>query len=196
MSVFVSYNNFVSKKILSSEEENNFLNLLEKRFDVNMNRHVGIVWDDVRPRIVNYSSKLWSLWEMERTGGEPDIVGYDKELDKYIFFDCSLESPSGRRSLCYDREGWVSRKAFRPKSTAMEMAESMGIEILDETEYRVLQALGEFDLKTSSWLKTPDEVRRLGGAFFGDRRYNHVFVFHNGADAYYAVRGFRGKLRV
>jgi hypothetical protein len=161
-----------------------------------MNRHRGLPWAGVQAKLESAPGKLRSLGEMERTGGEPDVVGYDRKKDEYIFFDCSEESPKGRRSLCYDSEALDSRKEFKPKDNAIGMAAAMGIELLTEEEYRGLQELGEFDTKTSSWLQTPAAIRKLGGALFGDRRYDHVFVYHNGAPSYYAVRGFRGSLRV
>jgi hypothetical protein len=161
-----------------------------------MNRHNGLEWTKVQARLNADTKKLWSLNEMERTGGEPDVVGLDKKTGEYIFYDCSAESPTGRRSVCYDHEALKSRKEFKPKDSAINMASSMGIEILSEEQYRELQNLGNFDLKTSSWLKTPPEIRKLGGAIFADRRYDYVFVYHNGAESYYGVRGFRAKLRV
>lgn len=161
-----------------------------------MNRHKGLEWRKVETRLKAHPEKLWSLHEMERTGGEPDVVVYDRKTGEYIFVDCSAESPAERRSLCYDRQARESRKEHKPKGSAVEMAEAMGIELLTEEEYRRLQELGEFDTKTSSWVKTPAEIRKLGGALFCDRRYNHVFTYHNGAESYYAARGFRGKLRV
>jgi hypothetical protein len=161
-----------------------------------MNRHKGVKWADVQARLEAHPKKLQSLQEMERTGGEPDVVAYDKKSGEYVFFDCSPESPAGRRSVCYDRAALDARKEHKPKNSAMDMAEAMGIELLDEEQYRELQKLGEFDLKTSSWLKTPDEIRELDGAIFGDRRYGRVFVYHNGVQSYYAARGFRGALRV
>lgn len=161
-----------------------------------MNRHKGLEWAEVQTKLEADTEKLWSLNEMESTGGEPDVVDYDKKTDEYVFYDCSAESPKGRRSVCYDREALESRKKFKPKDTAIDMADAMGIEMLSEEQYRKLQKLGNFDRKTSSWLKTPDEIRKLGGAIFGDRRYDRVFIYHNGADSYYGVRGFRGFLRV
>lgn len=165
-----------------------------------MDRHPGLEWDKVQAKLELTppagGDKLWSLSEMERTGGEPDVVGYDKKTGEYIFYDCSTDSPAGRRSLCYDREALESRKEYKPKDTAIDMAESMGVEVLTEDEYRALQQVGEFDLKTSSWLKTPPEIRKLGGAIFADRRYDRVFVFHNGAESYYGSRAFRASLRV
>lgn len=178
---------------MSVSEREKLLGVLKNRFEKNMGRHKGLEWAKVRARLEANIGKLWSLSEMERTGGEPDVVGVGNE---YIFSDCSAESPKGRRSLCYDRQALVERKEFKPKNTAIDMAKAMGIEILTEEQYKELQKLGEFDTKTSSWLKTPPEIRKLGGAIFADRRYNHVFVFHNGADSYYGSRGFRGLLRV
>jgi hypothetical protein len=181
---------------LSPEQREALLRRLKDRFEKNMNRHKGLEWAKVQAKTEVNTEKLWSLSEMERTGGEPDVVGYDKKTGECIFYDCSAESPKGRRSVCYDREALESRKEFKPKDAAMEMAAAMGIEILTEEQYRELQTLGDFDTKTSSWLKTPSEIRKLGGAIFADRRYNHVFVYHNGAPSYYGVRGFRGSLRV
>jgi hypothetical protein len=174
------------------------IKILKARFEKNMNRHKDLEWIKVQAKLDPEFSggKLWSLSEMERTGGEPDVVGFDKNTDEYIFYDCSADSPKGRRSLCYDRKGLESRKEHKPDNTAIDMAAAMGSELLTEDEYRDLQKLGEFDTKTSSWVKTPVEIRKLGGALFCDRRYNHVFVYHNGAESYYAVRGFRGSLRV
>jgi hypothetical protein len=169
---------------------------MKARFEKNMNRHKGLEWAKVQAKLDADPEKLWSLHEMERTGGEPDVVGYDKGAGNYIFYDCSAESPKGRRSVCYDREALESRKEHKPKSSAVDMAATMGIELLTEEQYRELQTLGEFDLKTSSWVKTPPAIRKLGGALFADRRYDHVFVYHNGAPSYYAARGFRGSLRV
>lgn len=169
---------------------------LEERFHENMRRHPGIDWQDVRARLEASPDKLKSLYEMERTGGEPDVIGYDPEGDVYIFCDCAAQSPTGRRSLCYDRIAREKRKKHPPASSVMEMAEEMGIELLDEEQYLHLQTLGEFDTKTSSWIKTPDAIRKLGGALFGDRRYGRVFTYHNGADSYYSGRGFRGMLKV
>lgn len=185
-----------SKKVLSPEQREELLEVLKTRFEKNMNRHKGLEWAKVQARLEAKSEKLWSLGEMETTGGEPDVVGQDKKTGEYIFYDCSLESPKDRRSLCYDREALDSRKENKPKNSAMDMAASMGIELLSEEEYRALQNLGKFDAKSSSWVKTPSEIRKLGGALFCDYRYGHVFVYHNGADSYYAARGFRGSLRV
>jgi hypothetical protein len=181
---------------MSPEQREELLQALKARFEKNMNRHKGLGWAKVQARLEARAKKLRSLREMERTGGEPDVVGQDKKTGEYIFCDCSPESPAGRRSLCYDREALESRKEFKPKDSAVDMAAAMGIDLLTEEQYRDLQELGEFDTKTSSWLKTPAEIRKLGGAIFADRRYNHVFVYHNGADAYYGVRGFRGSLKV
>jgi hypothetical protein len=184
------------KKELSPLQREDLLAMLKERFEKNMNRHKGLEWAKVQTKLEASSEKLWSLSEMERTGGEPDVVGFDKKTGEYIFYDCSAESPKGRRSLCYDREALDARKEHKPENDAITMAASLGIELLTEDEYRELQKLGEFDLKTSSWVKTPSEIRKLGGALFCDRRYNTVFLYHNGADSYYAARGFRGSLRV
>jgi hypothetical protein len=170
--------------------------VIKARFEKNPQRHKGLQWAAVQARLEAAPEKLWSLSEMERTGGEPDVVDYDSKTGNFIFFDCSAESPAGRRSLCYDREAWVARKANKPKNNAMDVAAAMGIELLTEEQYRALQQLGDFDTKTSSWLKTPDAIRKLGGAIFGDFRFNRVFVYHNGAQSYYAGRGFRGVLRI
>lgn len=180
----------------SPAQREELLRTLKTRFEQNPNRHQGLDWAKVRVRLEAKPEKLWSLSEMERTGGEPDIVGHDLSTDEYIFYDCAAESPKGRRNVCYDRAALESRKEFPPKNTALDMAAEIGIELLSEEQYRELQELGEFDVKTSSWLKTPAEIRNLGGAIFGDRRYNHVFVYHNGAESYYGARGFRGWLRV
>ena len=185
-----------NNKELSPEQHEELLSALKARFENNMNRHKGLEWAKVRAKLESDTEKLWSLIEMERTGGEPDVVGHDKTTGEYIFFDCSAESPKGRRSLCYDREALESRKKHKPKNTAMDMAAAMGIELLTEEQYRELQKLGNFDTKTSSGVKTPADIRKLGGAIFTDFRYNHVFVYHNGAESYYAARGFRGSLRV
>lgn len=185
-----------TKKELSSSERSEILKILRSRFEKNTNRHHGLDWSEIETKLNLNPVKLWSLSEMERTGGEPDVIGLDQKTDEFIFCDCSAESPGGRRSLCYDDQALDARKEFKPGSSAVEMADSIGIDILTEEQYRVLQFLGEFDLKTSSWLKTPPEIRKLGGAVFGDRRYDHVFVYHNGASSYYAARGFRGSLRV
>jgi hypothetical protein len=185
-----------NKKELSPEQREELLTTLQTRFEKNMNRHKDLEWAKVQTKLEAQPQKLWSLNEMERTGGEPDVVGTDNKTGEYIFYDCSAESPKDRRNVCYDREALEARKEFKPKDTAMDMATAMGIEILTEEQYRELQELGNFDTKTSSWLKTPSEIRKLGGAIFADRRYDHVFVYHNGADSYYGVRGFRGSLRV
>lgn len=181
---------------LSSRQREELLVTLATRFEKNMNRHKGVAWADVQARLEKNSRKLWSLHEMERTGGEPDVAGRDAKTGEYLFYDCSAESPAGRRSLCYDREALDSRKEHKPANSAMDVAGDMGIELLTEDEYRALQKLGEFDTKTSSWIATPADIRKLGGALFCDRRYDHVFVYHNGASSYYAARGFRGSLRV
>jgi hypothetical protein len=184
------------KKDLPPEQREELLRALEARFDKNMNRHKGLEWPDVQAKLEANAEKLWSLNEMERTGGEPDVVGHDEKTGEYIFYDCSAESPKGRRSLCYDREALESRKEHKPEGNAIDMAAAMGIELLTEEEYREMQKPGNFDTKTSSWVKTPSAIRRLGGALFCDRRYDTVFVYHNGAESYYAARGFRGSLRV
>lgn len=184
------------KKKLSAKKRDVLLEALRVRFEENANRHKGIVWLTVQARLEANPEKLWSLGEMEETGGEPDVVGHDKKTGEFLFIDCSEESPKGRRSVCYDREGLESRKEHKPKNSATDMAAAMGIELLTEKEYRELQQFGEFDLKTSSWLQTPAEVRKLGGAIFGDRRFGRVFVYHNGAQSYYGARAFRGSLRV
>jgi hypothetical protein len=185
-----------NKKELSPKQREELIRALKARFEKNMNRHKGLEWAKVQAKLEANAKKLRSLNEMERTGGEPDVVAYDKKTGEYIFYDCSAESPQGRRSFCYDREALEARKEHKPKNSAMDMAADMGIEILSEEHYRELQTLGNFDTKTSSWLMTPSEIRKLGGAIFADRRYDHVFVYHNGADSYYAARGFRGALRV
>jgi hypothetical protein len=172
------------------------ISALKARFEKNMDRHKGLEWAKIQSKLETNTEKLWSLHEMERTGGEPDVVGEDKKTGEYIFYDCSAESPKGRRSVCYDREGLESRKEYKPENSAIDMAAAMGIELLTEEQYRELQKLGHFDTKTSSWVKTPAEIRKLGGALFCDRRFDHVFVYHNGAESYYGVRGFRGSLRV
>ena len=189
-------NNTSTKKELSPKQREELLKALKARFEKNLNRHEGMDWAKVQARLEANPEKLWSLNEMESTGGEPDVVGQDKKSGEYIFFDCSAETPKGRVSVCYDREGWESRKEARPKTTAMDIAAAMGVELLTEEQYFELQKLGEFDLKTSSWVKTPAEMRKLGGALYCDRRYGRVFVGHNGAQAYYAARAFRGWLRV
>jgi hypothetical protein len=183
-------------KELSSMQRQKLLGALKARFERNMNRHGGLDWAKVQARLEGNSEKLWSLSEMERTGGEPDVVGHDKKSGEYIFYDCSAQSPKGRTSLCYDREALDSRKQFKPKNSAMDLAAAIGIELLTEEQYHELQQLGEFDTKSSSWLKTPANVRKLGGAIFGDRRFGRVFIYHNGAESYYGGRGFRGLLKV
>ncbi len=185
-----------NKKELSPEQREQLLRALQARFEKNMNRHKGLEWAKAQAKLEANAEKLWSLSEMERTGGEPDVVGHDKKTGEYIFYDCAEESPKGRRSLCYDREALDSRKENKPKDNAVDMAAAIGIELLTEEQYRELQKLGEFDTKTSSWVKTPSAVRELGGALFCDRRFNTVFVYHNGAESYYAGRAFRGSLRV
>jgi hypothetical protein len=185
-----------NKNELLTKQREELLKTLKARFDKNMNRHKGLDWIKVKARLEANTKKLWSLYEMERTGGEPDVVGHDKKTGEYIFYDFSAESPTGRRSVCYDREGLESRKEFKPENNAIDMATAMGIEILTEEQYRELQTFGKFDMKTSSWLKTATEIRKLGGAIFADFRYGHVFVYHNGAQSYYGARGFRGSLRV
>ena len=184
------------KKKLSPQEHGDLLKALKARFEKNMHRHAGVEWAKVETKLEANAEKLWSLHEMERTGGEPDVVGHDQKTGEYVFFDCSAESPKGRTSVCYDRQGLESRKEHKPKDNALDMAIAMGIELLTEEQYRELQKLGEFDTKTSSWMKTPSDMRKLGGALFGDRRYGRVFVYHNGAQSYYGARGFRGWLRV
>jgi len=192
-----------NKKELSPEQRKELLGVLKARFEKNMNRHKGLEWAKVQAKLEAClsgrqanSEKLWSLNEMERTGGEPDVVGHDKKTGEYIFYDCSAESPKGRRSVCYDRESLESRKEHKPENNAIDMAAAMGIELLTEEQYRELQKLGNFDKKTSSWVKTPADIRKLGGALFCDCRYDHVFLYHNGAESYYAARGFRGSLKV
>ena len=186
----------MSTKVLSPEQRDELLRALKARFEKNMNRHKGLKWAEVQAKLEANPEKLWSLNEMERTGGEPDVVGHDKKTSEYLFCDCSAESPKGRRSVCYDREGQVSRKEHQPETNAIDMAAAMGIELLTEEQYRELQKLGHFDTKTSSWVITPSEIRQLGGALFCDCRYGHVFVYHNGAQSYYGARAFRGSLRV
>ena len=185
-----------TRKELSPKQREELLGTLKTRFEKNMNRHEGFEWGKIKVRLEANTGKLWSLSEMERTGGEPDAVGHDKKTGEYIFFDCAAETPKGRVSVCYDREGWESRKEHRPKNTAMDMAAAMGIELLTEEQYQELQKLGNFDTKTSSWVKTPADIRKLGGALYCDRRYGRVFVGHNGAQSYYAARGFRSWIRV
>jgi hypothetical protein len=185
-----------NKKGLSPEQREELPRALKARFEKNMNRHKGLEWANVQAKLEVDAEKLWSLKEMERTGGEPDVVGHDEKTGEYIFYDCSAESPKGRRSVCYDREALESRKEHKPEDSAIGMAAAMGIELLTEEQYRELQKLGDFDTKTSSWVKTPSGIRKLGGALFCDRRYDTVFVYHNGAESYYAARAFRGSLRV
>lgn len=181
---------------MKAQQRDELITLLKNRFEKNMNRHKGLAWNDVQARLEMDKEKLRSLGEMEATDGEPDVVGYDKKTGEYIFYDCAAETPQGRRSICYDREGLESRKENRPENNAVDMAAAMGIELLTEEQYRELQALGKFDVKTSSWIKTPAAIRKLGGALFCDRRYDTVFVYHNGAQSYYSSRGFRGMLKV
>lgn len=186
----------MSKNELSPEQQEELLSVLKARFEKNIGRHENVQWAKVQEKLDANKEKLWSLHEMERTGGEPDIVGYDTNTNEYIFYDCSAESPKGRRSVCYDREALEARKKHKPENNAMDMAADMGIEILTEEQYRTLQELGNFDKKTSSWIQTPTDIRELGGAVFCDFRYGRVFLYHNGADSYYGARGFRGSLRV
>ena len=186
----------MNKKTLSPEQREELIKILKARFEKNMPHHKGFEWAKVEARLKANAEKLWSLNEMENTGGEPDVVDHDKKTGEYIFYDCSAESPKERRSLCYDREALDARKEAKPKNSALDMAKTMGIELLSEEQYRQLQKLGKFDAKTSSWLTTPSDIRKLGGAIFGDYRYSTVFIYHNGADSYYAARGFRGSLRV
>ena len=185
-----------NKTVLSPEQREELLRLLKARFEKNTNRHKGVEWAEVQARLEAGAEKLWSIHAMERTGGEPDVVGHDKKTGEYIVYDCSPESPSGRRSICYDREALESRKEHKPEDNATDLAAAMGIELLTEEQYRELQKLGNFDRKSSSWVKTPSNIRKLGGALFCDRRYDTVFVYHNGAESYYAGRGFRGSLRI
>lgn len=185
-----------TKTKLPAAQGEELLKTLQARFEKNMNRHEGLDWTKVQARLEANADKLWSLNEMEQTGGEPDVVGLDKKTGEYIFYDCAAESPKGRRSVCYDREALEARKEHKPKDSALNMAAAMGIELLTEEQYRELQKLGDFDAKTSSWVQTPSDIRQRGGALFCDRRYGHVFTYHNGADSYYAARGFRGSLRV
>ncbi|HBT73826.1 MAG TPA: DUF4256 domain-containing protein [Lysinibacillus sp.] len=186
----------MTTKELSQEQREELIHTLQVRFEKNTPRHEGLDWANVQAKLETNMEKLGSLHEMEATGGEPDVVGYDANTDEFIFYDCSAESPKGRRSLCYDREAWEARKNHKPENTAMDVAKDMGIELLTEEQYRHLQELGKFDLKTSSWVQTPDNIRKLGGAIFCDRRYDTIFMYHNGAESYYAARGFRGSLRV
>lgn len=184
------------KTELTTAQQNELLHKLKTRFEKNMNRHKGIAWDKVKARLEADANRLWSLNEMEVTGGEPDVLGFDKKTGEYIFYDCSPETPSGRRSYCYDRKALDSRKEHKPKNNVVDAADEMGIELLSEDQYRELQKFGTFDAKTSSWIKTPSDIRKLGGALFADYRFGHVFIYHNGAESYYAARGFRGLLRV
>jgi hypothetical protein len=185
-----------NKKGLTPAQQEDLLQVLQARFEENIIRHQGLVWAEVKARLDANPEKLWSLNEMEGTGGEPDVVGHDRDTGEYIFFDCVAESPTGRRNLCYDRQALDSRKEYKPQNSAMDLAAAMGIEMLTEEQYRKLQQSGDYDTKTSSWLLTPEAIRNLGGAIFGDRRYDHVFIYHNGAESYYGARGFRGSLRV
>ncbi|MEP7211853.1 MAG: DUF4256 domain-containing protein [Acidobacteriota bacterium] len=185
-----------NEKSLSPDEREKLLGALKQRFEKNMARHKAVKWSDVQTKLEANTEKLWSLSEMERTGGEPDVVGFDKKTGEFVFYDCSAESPKERRSLCYDRKALDSRKEHKPADSAVDMAAAMGIELLTEEEYRELQTLGAFDLKTSSWVQTPPDVRNLGGAIFCDRRYDRIFTYHNGAESYYAARGFRGLVRI
>lgn len=184
------------ENILSPEQSEQLLTTLKARFEKNMNRHVGLVWEDIQTKLVANPDKLWMLDSMEETGGEPDVVGFDEKTGAYLFFDCAAESPKGRRSLCYDAEALATRKEHQPANSAINLANEMGIEVLNEEQYRYLQQFGKFDTKTSSWIKTPDEIRKLGGALFCDYRYGTVFVYHNGAESYYGARAFRGCLKV
>src|ERR1700747_697103 len=196
MKVTTARNINSNRKGLSPEQREELLRALKARFEKNMNRHRGLEWAKVQAKLEVNAEKLWSLNEMERTGGEPDVVGHDKKTGEYIFYDCSAESPKGRRSFCYDREALESRKEHKPENNALNVAAAMGIELLTEEQYRELQKLGNFDTKTSSWVKTPSDIRKLGGALFADRRYDTVFVYHNGASSYFGSRAFRGSLRV
>ena len=186
----------MSTKALSPKDSKGLLEILKKRFENHMHRHEGIDWEDVLAKLEKTKEKLWSLNEMEKTGGEPDVIGYDKTTDEYIFYDCAMESPKGRRSVCYDQEALDSRKEYKPQNSAVGMSKEMGIELLTEEQYRFLQQYVKCDTKTSSWVNTPTEIRKLGGAIFGDWRYGNVFIYHNGAESYYAARGFRGLLKV
>ena len=186
----------MATKNLSTEEITTVLNIVRTRFEKNTNRHLGIEWSKVQTKLESNPENMWSLQQMEKTGGEPDVIGFDEKTDEYIFVDCSAETPKDRRSICYDHEALEKRKEHQPKNSAINMATEMGVELLTEAQYRNLQLLGKFDTKSSSWIATPEKIRQLGGALFGDFRYDTVFVYHNGADSYYAVRGFRGCLRV
>jgi hypothetical protein len=186
----------ITKKELSAEQTEQLLWVLKSRFEQNMSRHEGLAWDNIYEKLQTQPAKLWSLNEMERTGGEPDVAGYDESRAEYLFYDCAAESPAGRRSFCYDRDALDARKEFKPADNVVDAAAAMGVEILTEDQYRALQQLGKFDTKTSSWLATPAAIRKLGGAIFGDRRYNHVFISHNGVQSYYAARGFRAMIRI
>lgn len=188
--------NAKTKKDLPPDQQKELLDVLKARFEKHMDRHVGLEWIHLHAKLVANPEKLWSLFEMERTGGEPDVIGHDTKTDEYTFFDCSAESPKGRVAVCYDREGLESRKEHKPANNALDMAAAMGIELLTQEQYRELQSLGCFDTKTSSWVQTPADIRRLGGALFGDRRFGHVFIYHNGAQSYYSTRAFRGSLMV
>jgi hypothetical protein len=185
-----------NKRELPAKQREELLRVLKARFEKNMNRHKGVEWAKVQAKLEANAENLWSLNEMERTGGEPDVIGHDKKTGEYTFCDCSAESPKGRRSVCYDREALKSRKEHKPENSAIDMAAAMGVELLTEEQYRELQTRGDFDTKTSSWVKTPSDIRKLGGAIFCDRRYDHVFTYHNGAESYYGARGFRGALKV
>ena len=196
MTAAIARNRKTNKVALSQEERQELLGVLKARFEKNSDRHQGLQWAQVQRKLEAHPEKLWSLHEMERTGGEPDVVGQDKNTGEYIFYDCSAETPKGRRSLCYDPEALESRKEDKPKGSALALAVALGVDLLTEEQYRELQKLGNFDTKTSSWVKTPSEIRKLGGALFGDRRYNTVFLYHNGVESYFAARGFRGSLRV
>lgn len=186
----------IQLKTITTTEQNILFGILQTRFETNSNRHKGLLWIDVQTKLEAAPDKVWSINQMEQTGGEPDVIGYDQKTDAFLFVDCSAESPTGRRSCCYDQEALNARKENKPNYSAVQMAEDMGIELLNEEQYRALQQLGEFDVKTSSWIITPAPIRKLGGALFADKRYDHVFVYHNGAQSYYAARGFRGLLRV
>jgi len=192
----VLYNLYMKKESMKPEQREELLKILKARFEKNMNRHKGLAWTEVQTRLETNSEKLWSVGEMESTGGEPDVVGYDKKTGEYIFYDCSAESPIGRRNVCYDGEALESRKEHKPQNSAIDMAAAMGVELLTEEQYRELHKLGNFDTKTSSWVKTPTDIRKLGGAIFADFRYGNIFVYHNGAESYYSSRGFRSSLRV